>query len=103
MHLRMLIQVWMQGADVWVRGHSDLQAVYDGLMWHRILCYKCSSGPLGPPRVLRTARATSGGYLAAVRCAVCSDSTYIPHKAHLSGCLLSWTPHMRSALGVELR
>ena len=36
-------------------------------------------GPLGPPRVLRTARATSGSYVAAVRCTVAVHSRRMGH------------------------
>jgi hypothetical protein len=61
-HIHLYIQAWIHGVGVWVRGHDDIQATYNGIVRYRILqvaghlgrsdrrtCY----GPLGPPGPLR--------------------------------------------------
>jgi hypothetical protein len=64
-HMQLYIQVWIQavyrGVDGWMRRHNDIQAIYYGIVWYRILQVAGHFGPPGPPRVLRTARITSGG------------------------------------------
>ena len=36
-HIHLYIQVWIQGVDVRVRGHNDIQAICNDIAWYRIL------------------------------------------------------------------
>jgi hypothetical protein len=53
-----------------MRGHNDIQAIYNGIAPYTTSQAAGHFEPLGPPRVLRTARTTSGDYLATVLCTV---------------------------------
>jgi hypothetical protein len=60
---------------VWVRGHNDIKAICNGIVWFRIL----SSGPLGlgPLGLPRAADRSDHFGLLRSYSAVYSDSTYI--------------------------
>jgi hypothetical protein len=36
-HIHLYTQVWIQEVGVWVRGHNDVKAICNGIVWYRIL------------------------------------------------------------------
>jgi hypothetical protein len=58
------------------------------MVWYSAVCCKQRAshfGPLGPPRVLRTGRNTSGGHLAVALCAVTVHARRMGHNGLHAG------------------